>query len=117
MIFRNSGVVCPLITPPGRQRPDGSPPPNAARRAFTRSAAHVWYGKPLSRLKPMLTNSCGTFMSWQPSGGQGLLSSGAHMPEKSGLPSAVLGVGAFKSAFPAAVLGTPAVGYCSHCAD
>src|SRR5260221_10281658 len=36
------------------------------------------------------------------------------MPEKSGLPSAVRGVGADRLGFPFAVLGTPAVGYFSH---
>src|SRR5713101_943003 len=65
----------------------------------------------------MLTNSCGTFMSRQPSGGQGLLSSGAHIPEKSGLPSAVLGTGASRFGVPLVLRGAPAVGYFSHCAN
>jgi hypothetical protein len=38
------------------------------------------------------------------------------MPEKSGLPSAVRGAGAFMSGLPSRVLGTPAVGYVTHCA-
>src|SRR3981189_715091 len=41
----------------------------------------------------------------------------SQMPEKSGLPSAVRGVGADKLGFPAAVLGTPAVGYFNHWAQ
>jgi hypothetical protein len=38
------------------------------------------------------------------------------MPDKSGLPSAVRGAGALRFGRPAAVLGTPAVGYFTHCA-
>src|SRR5688572_6754721 len=40
----------------------------------------------------------------------------SHSPEKSGLPSAVRGVGADMFTLPAAVLGTPGVGYFNHCA-
>src|SRR5262245_19251769 len=40
----------------------------------------------------------------------------SHMPEKSGLPSRVRGVGAVRLTFPSRVRGTPAVGYFSHCA-
>src|SRR5437773_4464993 len=65
----------------------------------------------------MLTNSFGTLMSRQPAGGQGRLSSGAHIPEKSGLPSVVLGAGASRFGVPLALRGTPAVGYFSHCAN
>src|SRR5205814_8840240 len=64
----------------------------------------------------MLTNSFGTLMSRQPAGGQGRLSSGAHIPEKSGLPSAVLGAGASRFGVPLVLRGTPALGYFSHCA-
>src|SRR5262245_12175232 len=49
-------------------------------------------------------------------GGQGLPSPVSHIPEKSGLPSGVRGVGAVGLAFPSAVRGTPAVGYLNHCA-
>src|SRR5579872_4235666 len=38
-------------------------------------------------------------------------------PERSGLPSAVLGGGAARSGLPSLVRGTPAVGYSSHCAN
>jgi hypothetical protein len=38
----------------------------------------------------------------------------SHTPEKFGLPSAVLGVGAPRFGKPLGVLGTPAVGYFSH---
>src|SRR5436190_20806963 len=65
----------------------------------------------------MLTNSFGTLMSRQPAGGQGRLSSGAHIPEKSGLPSGVLGAGASRFGVPLLLWGAPAVGYFSHCAS
>src|SRR5262245_644477 len=65
----------------------------------------------------MLKNSSDTSMSKQPLGGQRRFLTGSQMPEKSGLPSAALGVGAFKSGAPAGVRGTPEVGYFSHCAD
>ena len=38
----------------------------------------------------------------------------SQMPEKSGLPSGVRGVGAARLGFPSAVFGTPAVGYFNH---
>src|SRR6476619_3105268 len=53
-------------------------------------------------------------MSSQPPAGQGLLCSISQVPERSGLPSAVRGVGAERSSLPSAVRGTPAVGYFSH---
>jgi hypothetical protein len=43
-------------------------------------------------------------------------SAACQIPEKSGLPSAVLEAGAAGLALPSAVRGTPAVGYFSHCA-
>src|SRR5262245_58203103 len=55
-------------------------------------------------------------MSAQPSAGQGRFLSGSHVPEKSGWPSAVRGAGACRWGDPSANLGTPGVGYCSHCA-
>src|SRR6266853_2920145 len=55
-------------------------------------------------------------MSAQPSAGHGRLSSGTQMPDKSGLPSAVRGAGASRFGSPAAVFGTHAVGYFTHCA-
>src|SRR5262245_24807534 len=39
-----------------------------------------------------------------------------HRPERSGLPSAVLGAGPVRLGWPSAVLGTPGVGYEGHCA-
>src|ERR1022692_680312 len=39
-----------------------------------------------------------------------------QIPERSGLPSAVLGVGPFMSCFPSAVRGTPGVLKSGHCA-
>jgi hypothetical protein len=62
----------------------------------------------------MFTNSGELDMSGQPSGGQGLVLSASQIPERSGLPSAVLGVGAPKFGNPLGVFGTPAVGYFSH---
>src|SRR4051812_9030578 len=49
--------------------------------------------------------------------GHGIRSSVNHMPEKSGFPSAMRGVGAPRFGFPLGSLGTPAVGYLSHWAD
>src|SRR5689334_14069012 len=65
----------------------------------------------------MLTNSWLTTMSLQPSGGHRRLSSGFHMPERSGLRSARRGAGAVRSTAPFFVRGTRAVGYFTHCAD
>jgi len=62
----------------------------------------------------MFANSREPGMSGQPSGGQGAVLSASHIPEKSGLPSAVRGVGAPRFGNPLGVLGTPAVGYFSH---
>src|ERR1044071_3733301 len=49
--------------------------------------------------------------------GHGKASPVSHMPEKSGLPSAVRGAAAARFGLPSANRGTPAVGYFSHCAD
>src|SRR5947209_12758086 len=65
----------------------------------------------------MLTNSWPTSMSAHPPGGHGLLCSMSQMPERSGLPSEVRGVGAVRSGRPLLAFGTPAVGYFSHCAE
>jgi hypothetical protein len=46
----------------------------------------------------------------------GIPSAVSHIPEKSGLPSRVRGVGAVRLGFPSSVRGTPAVGNFSHCA-
>src|SRR5438105_947815 len=57
--------------------------------------------------------------SSQAPAGQGLETlplSASHMPDRSGLPSAVLGAGAPRFGCPLGILGTPAVGYFSHCA-
>jgi hypothetical protein len=62
----------------------------------------------------MFTNSLELGMSGQPSGGQGAVFSASQIPERSGLPSAVVGVGAPKLGNPLGVLGTPVVGYFSH---
>jgi hypothetical protein len=62
----------------------------------------------------MFINSLELGMSGQPSGGQGAVFSASQIPERSGLPSAVLGVGAPKFGNPLGVFGTPAVGYFSH---
>src|SRR6185369_5116889 len=40
----------------------------------------------------------------------------SQIPERSGLPSAVRGAGAFRFGFPSAVFGTPGVGCSGHCA-
>src|SRR5580704_15797127 len=46
----------------------------------------------------------------------GSSSRGVHMPEKSGLPFAVLGAGAVRLGEPSALRGMPLVGTWSHCA-
>ncbi len=65
----------------------------------------------------MFTNSRELGMSGQPLGGHGLVLSASQIPEKSGFPSAVRGVGAPKFGTPLGVFGTPAVGYFSHWAQ
>src|SRR5579862_7883487 len=44
------------------------------------------------------------------------LSTNFHIPDRSGLPSAVLGTGPARSGFPSAVFGTSAVACAGHCA-
>src|SRR5437762_3525291 len=39
-----------------------------------------------------------------------------HIPDRSGLPSAVRGAGAVRFGLPSAVRGMPGVGYVNHCA-
>src|SRR5580700_4150963 len=63
---------------------------------------------------PMLLNSLESGRSAQPLGGHPPVFSISHIPEKSGLPSLVLGVGASRFGNPPGVLGTPAVGYWIH---
>src|SRR6185503_5450642 len=100
--------------PPGRQRETGSSFPFCSVRDFLISAAHGWNGGPSLRLDPILRNSLGTCISKQPSGGHPLFLSGSQIPEKSGLPSGVLGVGASRFGDPLGNRGTPGVGYSSH---
>ena len=72
------------------------------------------------------------FLCWKRAAAQGFTTSGGrsaatllsylseallHNPERSGLPSAVRGAGAFRSGLPSAVRGIPGVGRCSHCAE
>src|SRR5580658_5234875 len=66
---------------------------------------------------PMLVNSLESGRSAHPLGGHPPVFSISHIPEKSGLPSAVLGVGASRFGNPPGVLGTPAVGYWIHWLD
>src|SRR6185295_10793017 len=116
MNFRSCGVVCNLTMPPGRHRDTGSSFPFCSCLDFLAPNAHALYGGPSLRLEPMFRNSSGTCMSAQPSGGHGRFFSGSQIPEKSGLPSAVRGVGAWRLGAPFGNRGTPAVGYVSHCA-
>src|SRR4051812_29659586 len=103
--------------PVGMHREFGSSRRLSAVRCFVTAAAHGRNGSPPFSAHPMSTNSWLTTMSLQPSRGHGRLSSGFQMPDRSGLPSAVRGAGAARSTAPAVVLGTPAVGYFTHCAD
>src|SRR5262245_19591336 len=95
--------------PIGRQTASGLSLLLSSMRFFSNSAAHGRSGRP--SLKPVPT-----FLNVATTGVPGGGSSGAaprplpgnprQTPEKSGLPSVVLGAGAFNSGLPSAVLGT-----------
>src|SRR6478672_10349945 len=95
--------------PIGRHTASGLSLLLSSMRFFNSSAAHGRSGRPSLNPAPTFRNVATTGV---PAGG----SSGAaprprpgkplHTPEKSGLPSAVLGAGAFRSGLPSGVLGT-----------
>src|SRR5215813_8279393 len=108
--------------PIGRQCASGLSLLLSPIRFFTRSAAQGWYGAPPCVLLPMLPNGDPPPpppRPPRPAAGGGAFGSRviSQTPDKSGLPSAVRGTGAFASSFPSALRGTPA-GVCfGHCAN
>src|SRR5438105_15163055 len=117
------------MRPIGRQCASGLSLPSSAMRCLRSAAAQGLSGKPPSRPQPMSQN-------WFALGGIVPSSSGApaapptpaspawpkpralrQIPERSGLPSDVLGVGAARFGLPSGVLGARAVGYGGHWAD
>src|SRR5713226_9901542 len=127
MILRGSGCVCNCIRPSGRQCASGLSLLFWETRCLRSSAAHGWNGS--GSLRPVAI-----FQNWLTTGPGGPRPVDApapendpsgppsarkfsQIPERSGLPSAVLGAGAARSGVPAGVLGTPAVGYRGHWAQ
>src|SRR2546425_6700643 len=90
------------VTPWGRQRSDGRPFPLLAWRS--------WNSARDEGVNGTSTPSAARLFSHLPLGV-------IQIPDKSGLPSAVLGAGAVRLGFPSAVRGVPGVGYDSHCAS
>ena len=88
--------------PPGRQLVTGS----SRRKSTTRR----W--KTASAAGRKMASSCRLCMRSKRYG----LGAGCHRPDKSGLPSGVLGAGAARFGLPSAVRGIPGVGQSSHCA-
>src|SRR5436190_17624876 len=108
--------------PIGRQCASGLSLLFTSFRAFFRSAAHGWNGRPSGNPAPMSKNvatggvpgGAGTGAPVAPPPSPRNL---IQIPDRSGLPSAVLGVGASRIGAPLAVRGTPGVGYFGHCAE
>src|SRR5262245_38531350 len=88
----------------------------AAVRRLTSSATPGLYGKPPFSVAAMLMNSREICRSLQ-FAPQFQRFSQLHMPLMSGFPAAARGDGADRSGLPAAVRGTPGVGYSSHWAE
>src|SRR5262245_44120343 len=127
------------MKPIGRQCASGLSLLLSAMRFLTRSAAHDCIGKPSLKPPPTFPNVANGI----PSGGSGGGGGGAEgaggvnpgvaagaaprwpagprgfsqIPERSGLPSAVLGAGAVRLGLPSLVLGTPGAGKDGHCAS
>src|SRR5262245_60413204 len=103
------------MLPIGKQCASGLSLLLSAMRFFTRSAAHVCRGRPSLNPAPTLRNVA---TGGVPGGGGGGGGGGCpgcpagclifcQIPERSGFPSAVLGAGAARFAFPSGPLGTP----------
>src|SRR5689334_12349438 len=118
-IFRGWPWVWSCITPSGRQCASGLSLLFSATRWRWSSAAQGWNGRPslkdAPRFQNWLVRTEAGMMSLFP--GSGLAGAGVpggrwycHTPDRSGLPSAVLGVGPERFGLPSAVLGTPGVG-------
>src|SRR5262249_59626980 len=114
------------MNPIGRQSASGLSLLLSASRCFCSSAAHGRSG--IGSLSPYLIFQNGVMITGiVPSARgeppvpdtlsvRGNVMTFCHRPERSGLPSAVLGVGPLRFGLPSAVLGTPGVGYAGHCA-
>src|SRR5579871_1980351 len=91
--------------PRGMQCTLGSEPCSMLR-FLTSAAAHGWYGRGVLSVEAILTNSREICVSvhWAPHGGPILIH--PHIPERSGLPSPVRGVGAERLGVPSAFFGT-----------
>src|SRR5580700_8107683 len=106
------------MNPIGRQFASGLSLLLSAMRFFTSSAAHGCNGRPSLNPDPTLPKVASGTWSSETSGGAGAAPlAGAtgfrtfrHTPERSGLPSAVLGAEAVAD-------GTGPAGYWGHCAD
>src|SRR4029453_385518 len=132
MIFFGYGFEMRFMMPIGRQCASGLSLLLSPIRFFTSSAAHGWYGAPPSTCAPTFPNTnlpgggaggvddpaalpaprpCvgGGLSPSMVGGAQPVHGAVSHTPDRSGLPSAVRGAGAFRSGFPSAVFGTPGV--------
>src|SRR6185503_16825263 len=120
------------MRPIGRHHTSGLSLLLSAMRFFLSSAAQGWSGS--ANPRPATSKNCDTGMALG-SGGLGAAGAAApaprprppppppppnpgscQMPDKSGLPSGVRGVGASRFGLPSGVRGTPGVGYDGHCA-
>src|SRR5215218_4322864 len=115
------------MVPIGRQWASGLSLLLSAFRFFSTSAPQGVRGSPPLMLAPTSRNVA----SGGPSGGVGEAAAGGwppgvaggapppprHRPERSGLPSAVLGAGAVRFGSPFGSRGTPGEGYDFHCAN
>src|SRR5437667_2310347 len=108
--------------PIGRQCASGLSLLFVSFRAFLSSAAHGLNGRPSGNPAPISKNvatggvpgGAGTGVPVVPPPSP---RNRIQIPDRSGLPSAVLGVGASRTGLPSAVRGTPGVGYFAHCAE
>ncbi len=96
----------------GRQNECGSSFEPFAVRSMTSFAAHGWYGSPSLSVRPISVWSMGRPICGMQSFSlhSGSSSAENHMPERSGLPSAARGAGAFRFGERSALRGTLAVG-------
>src|SRR2546425_423582 len=122
IILLGCGCRWNCMKPIGRQCASGLSLLFESFRAFLSSAAHGWKGRP-SGIPAAISKNVA--MGGVP-GGAGIgvpvvpppwPRNLIQIPDKSGLPSAVLGVGASRIGSPLAVRGTPGVGYLGHCAE
>src|SRR5687767_4890567 len=111
--------MCNCMNPIGRQWERGLSLPSLGSRPFFSDSPYSVSGRPTPTHIPVADHTSG------PGALNGDLKGPPrrarmpppprHVPERSGLPSAVLGVGAYQSGSPSAVRGTPGVGCVGHC--